>query len=339
MGYKSLSVGMAVALIFSAATWTESELSFDFRKNFRHTGELPDGFMWDNALRLPFSFSHSQSRIGVNNGNYLDIAAKAKTALHYRNGLHDWSSSAFVGQSYSMIPTIKKRLLKTQDLLRVESRYLYNVLPWLSPFAHARMETSLFKGFDTDSADNDYEIYNQDDTLAEKRTTKEVHLADPFRPLFFQENVGVAFGIVQNTEFNWEARANASFRQTIADHQLIFMEERDNIRILRKLKSFYEIGPAVATAIGGQLFDDKVEYAAGFETMWPLWRSPASPDRDFWRSLNLEGSAGITLNLNSWSSLGYEYSAARIPDILPKFQQTHSLAFNLSFDWAYKFGQ
>lgn len=331
---------LALATTFSAFAFAaESEISFDFRKNIRHSGEWPEGFLLSTGLRIPFSFSHSQSRLGVDNGNYIDLAARLKSSLHYRRGLHDWSTSGFLGESYSMTPTIKNRLIKTQDLLRIESRYLYNVLPWLSAYAHARMETSILKSIDIDSIENDYELRNVDNTLREKIKAKEYHIADPFRPLFFQENLGLAAGIIEKEFFNWEGRTAMSFRQTIANNQRVFVGEVNKVRIVRDLQSFFQIGPMLGTSVGGELFDKRVEYICGIDAMWPFWQRPKPVNRDFWHSINVEANAGIVLKLTSWSSLSYEYNLVRIPDILEKFQQNHTLTLDIKVDWLYTFGQ
>ena len=322
----------------SLAIFAESEVAFDFRKNIRHTGDMPEGYLWETGLRLPFSFSHSQSRLGIDNGNYIDLAAKLKSSLHFRRQLHDWSSSLFIGEAYSMTPTIENRFIKTQDIFRIETRYLYNMLPWLSPYAHARMETSIFKSTDIDSKENDYEIQNADGTVEQKLKAKELHIADPFHPLFFQENIGIAAALYQEHHLNWEARAGISARQTLADQQKTLVEEKNDVRIIRKLSSFYQLGPTLGTSIGGSLFDDKVEYTTGADTLWPVFQWPKPPERSFFDSLILEANAGIVLKLTSWSSLGYEYSLVRIPDIHPKFQQNHALTLNISLDWAYTFG-
>jgi hypothetical protein len=324
--------------MLSLSTVGESELTFDFRRNMCHHGVVPEGFLWKNGFRIPFAFSHSQSRLGVDNGNYIDLAAKFKSSLHYRRQLHDWSTALFVGESYSMTPVIENRFIKSQDIFRVETRYLYNILPWLSPYVHARMETSLFKSIDIDSSSMDFEIRNADGLVQEKLSTKELRMADPFRPLFFQENIGVALQLMQKGYFDWEARGGVSARQTIADGQRVFVEEKDEIRIIQNLHSFFQIGPTLGTTLGGTLYDDKVEYTIGADSMWPMWQRPKPEERDFLKSVVLEANAGIAFSLTSWSSLGYEYSTTRIPDIHPKFQQNHSLTVNISFDWAYEFG-
>lgn len=324
-------------LFVATSVFAESELSFDFRKNMRHTGDVPEGYLWETGLRIPFAFSHSQSRMGVDNGNYIDLAAKLKSSLHYRHGVHDWSSSLFVGESYSMTPTIENRFIKSQDIFRIETRYLWNAIAWLSPYAHARFETSLFKSIDIDSIENDYEIHDADGTITERVKAKELHMADPFRPLYFQESIGVTAELLDKGYANGEARAGISARQTVANGQRVYVEEKDDVRRIRNLYSFFQIGPFVGTTFGGSLYKDQIEYTLGGDTLWPAWQSPKAKET-FWKSLIIEANAGVAFKLNTWASLGYEYSAVRIPDIHHKFQQNHALTFNLSFDWAYTFG-
>lgn len=335
---QAIFVLIAMALS-SLNAFSDSELKFDFRKNMRHIGAQPEGFALSTALELPFSFSHSQSRLGVESGSYLDLAGKIKTALHYRRELHDWSTSAFLSESYSMSPSIKNRWIKSLDLLRFETRYLYNVLPRVSPYVHARLETSIFESVDLQESESTYELRNIDGTKRETVTLSELKLSDPFRPLYFQESIGVAIALVEKTYFTWEIKTALSFRQTIADNQRVFVKETDDARIIRDLHSFYQIGPLLGTAINGHMWDDKIEYSVGIDIVWPFWQQPIITKRDFLNSLIVEASAGITLKLTDWSSLDYQYTASRVPDILEKFQQNHILNLDISFEWVYLFGQ
>jgi hypothetical protein len=317
----------------------QSDINFDFRKNIRHTGDLPEGFLSETGIRIPFSFSHSQSRLGIDNGNYIDIAAKFKTLLHFKDGLQDWSSSLFIGESYSMTPTIENRLVKLQDLLRLETRYLYNFREWLGVYAHGRMETSLLKSTDLDSYEREFELRDSDDVFKTKISAKELPIADAFRPIFFQENLGLVTGISFDSFLSLEGRGALSFRQTIADNQRVFVEEINDVRIVRDLQSFFQIGPVLGMSIGGMLFDEKVEYNAGADLMWPFWERPVAKDRSFLREINMEANAGLEIALSTWSYVGYEYTVVHIPNILHKFQQHHILTIDISFDWVYSFGQ
>lgn len=328
-----------VGLLFSSIAFSESEISFEFRKNIRHLGEKPEGYELATSLRLPLSFSHSQQRLGVDNGNYFDLAGKLKTALHYRNGQHDWASSLYLSESYSMTPAIENRFVKSDDLFRIETRYLYNILPWLSLYAHGRMETSIFASSDLHEDPKKYEFRDINDQKIGEIVATSVHLDDPFLPITFQENLGVAAAIVEEEYLAWEMKAAVAFRQTLADRQRVFVEEKDKIRIVRDIESFFQIGPLLGTAFNGEVLDGKISYSAGVDTLWPAWQHKKREGRKFLDSLLVEAGTGIAFKLSSWSSLEYHYTAVRIPDILAKFQQNHLVNLNISFDWVYQFGQ
>jgi hypothetical protein len=325
------------SLLFSMSTYADDEATFDFRKNIRHIGAQPEGFELATALSLPLSFSHSRSRFGVVNGAYLDFAGEIKAKLHYRNGLHDWSTSLFLGESYSMSP-LDKHLTKTFDLLRLESRYLYNILTYLALYAHARMETSIFKSIDVHESKQTYEMRNADDSFRELITAKKMVIDEIFRPLYFQENIGAALGLIEKPFFRWEIKSALSFRQTIADAQRVRVEETADRIVIRDLRSFYEFGLLLGMSINGTLYDNKISYMGGIDTTWPAWHYPRLKHRSFMKILTIEASAGLALNLSDWSSLNYQYTATRVPEILRRFQQYHLLTLNINFNWVYQFG-
>jgi hypothetical protein len=328
-----------IMMLFFPVSLSATDLRFDFRKHMRHIGPKEQGFLFSNFLRLPFSFSHNQSRLGITSGNYFNIAVKLKSALHYRYKNHDWSTGLFIAEGYSMTPSIKDRWIKSNDLLRFETRYLYNVLPWFSLFAHARLETSIFKNINIHESEKTYELRNVNNKVRERIKTAELKISDPFKPLFFQENLGIAIGILEEEYLIFEAKSALAFRQTIADNQRIFLEIIDQTRIVRDLQSFYQIGILLGTAIGGKLFNEKVEYSAGVDITQPFWQYPRSVIAVFLDSLIIESSAGASINLNDWSSLEYRYTAIRFPDILADFQQHHLINITLKLDWIYRFAQ
>lgn len=335
-----------IKIIFTMILWlitantllADDDINFDFRRTMRHHGEEYEGFVAGVGVLLPFSFSHSNARVGVESGNYLDIAGRLKTTFHYRQGDHDWSSYAFVSEAYSMSPTIKNRFIKTTDILRLETRYLYEIFPSLSLYAYARGETSMFRGIDIDAKDNDYEFRDINDKVTRTTRSREIHLDDPFMPLYLQEGVGLAWAAYEQPYLSIENKAGLSLRQTFADQQRILVDEVDDVKIVRDLFSFYQVGPLIATSIFGELFENEfIEYHVGIDVVYPLGQSPRARTRSFMNSLLVDASASINFRIWTYCSISYEYTALRIPDILAQFQQQHSAQFNLNFEWLHKF--
>ncbi len=327
------------SLILLVGTNLPAAVEYSFRSDMRHTGQESPGFQYSGALELPFSYSHSSSRSGTSDGNYLQIEGRFKNSLHYLKSIHDWSTSLFLTESYSMSPALEDRWIKSKDLLQFESRYLYNFATWSGIYAHARLQSSIFKGLDIHENEKTYELRNADNSKREELKASEINISEPFLPLFVQENLGLFATIVHDPRFSLETRAAASFRQNFADGQKVLLEENKDRIIIRDLKSYYQIGPLAGTSIGGKIWEDNISYSIGIDAMWPALQSPAAADRSFVDSLNIEGGGNIGYKLNKWFLLSYEYSTKRLPDILEKFQQEHAVHLSLNLDWVYSFAQ
>lgn len=328
--------GLIIIAISSFSSALFAEIDYSYRNNMRHNGERIDGWEFSTGLEFPFSYSNSQSRLGISDGHYFQIEGRSVNFLHYSRGLHDWSTSLFITESFSMTPTIENRWIKAKDLLQFESRYVYNFATWAGAYAHMRLQSSFFKGTDIHDKEKNYDLRNVDDQTIRTLKATEQALTDPFLPLYLQQNLGVFATLAESPSFTWETRAALAFRQTFADKQKVYVDEKDDVIIIRDLQSFFQIGPAAGTSIGGKFFSEMLSYNAGIDAMWPAWQAPKK-DRSFLKAVVLEGGGGIGLKLNNWASLNYEYSVKRIPDILEKFQQEHAIHLTINFDWVYKF--
>lgn len=331
-------IQFSALLGFSASLHADSAMNYNFRSNIHHTGERVPGLEFSTGLEFPFSFSNSQSRLGVSDGNYIQIEGRSLSFFHFLRGKHDWSSSFFLNESFSMSPSIEDRWIKAKDTVQFETRYLYNFVTWAGAYAHARLTSSLFSGIDVHDKQKTYEIRDVNDKKREQKKATEYYLSDPFFPFYLEENFGLFAVIVEETPFTWETRAAFSLRQTFADNQKVFVDDSKDLIIIRDLASFFQAGPLLGTALGGNFLDSNLFYNVGIDAMWPLWQTPAKT-RSFSDSIIWEGNGGIGFILNKYVDINYEYSMKRIPDILEKFQQEHAVHVSLSIDWVYKFGE
>lgn len=324
-------------LLLGAMNVEAADFLPDFLKEMKPFEKQTDGFKLATSLNLPFSFAHSQSRLGIASGLYVDIAGKAFSTLSYQKSLHSFGATILLAEGFSTSPSNDGAWDKSMDILRLESRYLHNTLPWLSLFAHARAETSVFKSVSRHDLDKNFEIRGLDDKIRDTKKVKELKLADPFAPIFLQENLGALATIFNREYLNVEAKTALSLRQTLAHGQMVLVKEEKANIVVRDLKNFYQFGFLLGAAFNGQAFEDKVAYRAGIDTTWPFWQTPKS-QKTFLDSLIIEASAGIALKLTSFSSLQYEYTAVRLPEVLEAFQQNHLVNLNIGFDWLYSFG-
>lgn len=328
----------SVLALFLVGLQAHASLNFDFRKNTAYNESRSDGYELVTGFRIPISFSHNSNKLGFTDGNYFDFSGKLKAALYYKKNHHHWDTLFFLEEAFSVNPAIKNHFLKSRDTLRLETRYIYDLEKWVSLFGHMKFETSLFESSRHHPQKRKYEFRDIDDNTKETRETASVKISDPFRPVFLQESLGALFTPYQSEHFTFEGKAGIGFRQTFADGQKIFVEEKEDLNVVRDLHNFYEIGPLFGGDVEGSFYNNKFTYSAGVEVFIPVFESPKSKDQTLINMLSIDAFAGLGVRLNNWSSLEYKYTLSRTPHILDKFQQQHSLNFNIGFDWFHKFG-
>lgn len=321
----------------SALTLRAADFEPDFLKEMK-IEQKDDGFELKTSIDVPFSFAHSQSRIGVASGNYVDIASNISSVLSHQKGQHSSALALYWAEGFSTSPSSDGTWDKSIDILRLEGRYLYKTLPWLSLLAHARAETSVFKSMVRHDELKTYQFRAADDSV--KNTTaklKELELAKPFSIILVQENFGALANIFTSESFNAETKTGPSIRQNFASGQKVLVKEDESSVVVRDLRNVYQFGYLVGATIFGKLWEEKVAYRAGIDVTSPFWQTPKS-SKNFGDSLIIEASAGVALKITSFSSLKYDYTAVRLPEILEDFQQNHVVNLNINFDWLYSFG-
>lgn len=326
-----------LATILSPCLFAQ-DVDFEFRKEMHRNSAREEGFTLDGGVSMPFSYGYSKSRLGIASGNYLDITGRVKLSLHYSQLGHDWSTSFFMGETYSINPSVKNRLVKSEDILDAETRYLYQLNKKMSPFVLARLHTSAFSNVDIHDSEIEYDLRDVDNVSKEILSAKEIKLSDPFFPLFLTENAGLIYTPLHDESFTLEIRAAASFRQTLAANQKVYAGEKQGYSVIRDLRSFYQIGPLAGTSISGALLENRLTYHAGIDATWPAWQNKPHVDRTFLDSLVLEANAGLSYDIADYANLSYAYTMLRLPDIVNKFQQHHALNLNLTFAWTHNFG-
>ncbi len=309
----------------------------DFLKQMRPERLNDDGLSLLSAVDFPLAFSHSQARLGVASGNYVDIAGKASSTLRYQKDVHNFDTAIYWAESFSTSPSSDGTWDKSMDLLRFDNRYVHQTLSWLSTFVHARVETSVFESHSRHDEQKTYEIRGIDDVAKESRKLKDLKLANGFSPIFVQENIGILTNLVENPSVHLEAKTALSLRQNFAFGQRVLVKEDKTSVIVRDLGNSYQFGYLLGASIHGELLD-AIIYRAGLDTTWPFWQIPAQK-KSFLNSLIIEGSANVALKLSSFSTIQYQYTVARLPEIVDQLQQYHLVNLNIGFEWFHSFGQ
>ncbi len=269
--------------------------------------------------------------VGVTDGHYLSLGGKIVGTVGYVIGPHEWITTLGLLETFSQTPLIDA-LIKSADQLNFESDYYYYLANWYGLFGQLKLDTSIFASSDQRAAPVTYQVSDASGAALAPVTASSFGLTTPFMPLYLQENLGVFFKPFRETAYTWELYVAASFRETFANGQKVVTGNSNNVVSIKTLYNFEEIGPMVGTVLSGEIYDKRVSYKAGIDTMYVLFRfAPYPSSSSFVDHLNTEAFANLSFKLFKWMSLTWDFKAIRTPEIISDFQIQSNLLLTFNY--------
>lgn len=289
------------------------------------------------AVSTTLNVNDNRDVVGQTSGASVTLGYKLDGQATWVSHGHEWRSTLSLAEGLARTARLPV-VVKSQDLLRVESVYLRRVLPWLGPYVRAAGDGPLLSGFDERPAPVDYVIARRDGRSDTVRTNH-LQLTSMARPFSFKESLGVFARVLREETRNLEVRTGVGGRQTLADGQLALLDRAGTPEIeVVELDAFHQLGPELTAAAWGRLLEGTVTYRANLDAMLPVTHSFYSVDTDAspLDLLNLEATANVTVKVASWASLDYQLRIVRQPQLFDATQVQNNLL--LTFGIAREFG-
>jgi len=104
---------------------------------------------WDFLLTPSASLALSDNRsvVGQAEGLTMTVGAKLASGVFFRKKAHEWRATLDVTELFSHTPSLEE-FVKSTDIVKLESVYLFHLLKWLGPFAKVNLDSTLLEGFD-----------------------------------------------------------------------------------------------------------------------------------------------------------------------------------------------
>lgn len=311
---------------------------------------------WDTRLSLggTVSFANNSNVAGQISGSSLSLGLKMDAANDYNSGDHEWRNTLVVGAGITRTPIIDE-FVKTNDVLNLETTYLYHIVDWFGPFVRGQMLTSMFPGRDVRAGQATYTVTEVDGTtktLAGKSTDcapammggpvpsscrTSLSLSDGFRPLTFKESVGLFVQPYQSEPATFELRGAFGAQEVIAANQLSLSATQDPTKpvALTRLSNANQAGPELALSVWGTVVEKRVIYKANADVLVPALHSalPHGDTRSAVQLTNIQLDAAISFKLVEWASLDYQFRALRQPQVIDTFQIQNALLLTFGLNY------
>lgn len=326
MGYSNSIKLLAVAFLMMSATATAQDPLVPEKEP--EEKKVKQG--WDFLLTPGASVSLSDNRsvIGQPEGLTMTVGVTVNAGAFMREGVHEWRSTLGLTELFTHTPELGE-FIKTTDLLKIESVYLYHLIDWLGPFAKLNIDTVLLEGFDVRSGTV---VWNLPDGT--QRAGQHLRLTDGFEPLTLKETAGFFAKPVEGDELSLESRLGFGGVHVFADGLAIADDDATPEIDVVALDGYSQAGGVLDVTLWGNLYDKKLVYKVSAEVMMPFVNDlKEGDDRNVLDLTNVELTASLTFKVFEWLSVDYVFRALRQPQLLDEWQIQNNLLLTASYSF------
>jgi len=288
---------------------------------------------WDFLLTPSASAALSDNRsvIGQQEGLTITLGASLASGAFFREGSHEWRATLDINEMFAQTPALDE-FVKTTDIFKFKTVYLFHLIDWLGPFAKATIDTAMLEGFDARAEPTQWTITYNDGSVV-NRSGFHLRLTDGFEPLTLKETAGFFAKPVESKKLNVEGRVGFGGMHVFADGGLAVQDDgaTEAIDVL-ELKDVNQAGAVIELEAFGELYDKKIIYKAGAEFMIPFVTNLEEGDnRGAGELTNIELTASLSFKVLEWLSIDYVFRAVKQPQLLDEFQIQNNLLLTASY--------
>ena len=143
---RKMSVLLAYAFVTLSATSVLAQEDLVPDKMIEEVHKIEG---WDFLLKPSASLALSDNRsvIGQAEGLTMTVGVNLAAGTFLRKRAHEWRTTLDVTEMFSRAPSLEE-FVKSTDIVKLESIYLFHLLKWLGPFVKVNLDSTLFEGYD-----------------------------------------------------------------------------------------------------------------------------------------------------------------------------------------------
>lgn len=283
----------------------------------------PDGWTPGIALGATLNLNDARSVVGVQDGTAFTAGYLLDAELSFNKVQHEWRNTLLASAGAARAPALPE-FVKTNDVLALESIYLFHATEVFGPFARFALNTTMFPSLDVRSTPANYAVAELDGTTT-SFTGRRLDLTDPFAPLILKQSVGAFVQPLHEDWMNLEARAGIGAQEGFAKDNLALADDAATLDVVevKALDDFFMVGAeAVVNATGFLDKAKRVSYVLGAGVLIPFVTNdlPEGDDRSLPELTAVEGLAGLNVKLFDWASFNYRFTVVRQPLLVDEWQ-------------------
>lgn len=329
---KFQRLALTALIVTGFASFSHAQENLVLKQEVKRSDKKVLGWTPSAKVGVNASLTSSSNMIGKPDGDSETYGIDLKSGYDYASPESEWRNTLTYAGTTNKTP-VQPRYVKGNDLMKLESLYLYNWAnyPKLGPYVNASASAPLFFGEDVRPAPTVYNIHYRNGTTTPV-TSDTLRLTDALRPLTTRESAGVFWKAFNDGNVRIEARLGVGAEQTAADGQFAVTGTDASGVTVNELRSLSQLGVEAGLTGKGKI-NDQTGWEFGVETLTPfISNKEASDDRDPIRLTNVDGFAKLSSNLTPWAALSYDYRVLIKPALLDKTQQSHMLVLNINYN-------
>ncbi len=295
----------------------------------------PEGWSYKLNLGFNFSLSHSSNVVGVEDGSTISVGGALDGEANFKSGQHEVLNRLGIQHTQSKNPAIDE-FVKTVDNLEFRSMYMYSLpsIPWLGPFARARLQTAVLEGEFISGDPATLAVTDADGnvTMVTLQPQQAFDLTDPFEPLVLRQSAGAFARPINQKDLSLVVSAGLGAQEIISQGGFAVADNEDTADVIEvvEIQDSLQAGAEVELDVGGNL-NTLVSWNLTASILYPFY-TEAETDLEGVELINAEIGAKLSAKLAEWVSLDYVLTAKRIPLVIDEWQVTNGVLLTSAFN-------
>ena len=333
MKLRHLVPALCASLVTTGVAWGQAQI-LPTENLAAGESDVPE---WNPFLGVNASIAltSNQSVVGQVDGFSTLFGLGVAGGADYVSGRHLLRSTLSINENFARTPVIDE-LVKTNDVVKVESVYNYFRTKNLGLFGRLSASTSIFPADDVRGVATSWVEKNPDGApIPLGQGVLRQRLADPFAPFSVEESAGVFAEPLRRRALSLSLRVGLGGRHTLADSVLLIDDDKATPEVeLSRLNNVHQLGAELFAGVSGKSKDERAKYKAGLSILMPFVNNDAD-DRNAGALTRVGLEGEVTFNVYKWMGLVYSLKVTRDPQIFGKGEEQVQVQNNLLLSFSF----
>jgi hypothetical protein len=300
---------------------------------------LPDGWHPFLAVGTTLQIGTASNVVGRVDGETYSIGATVNGRLNLKRGQHEWNNRLAFQVQQTNAPGLSG-WIKSLDLLKIESNYVWSPSPNIGVYAGGSVDTSLFGTEDVRAGPTEYRIKEVNGTFSGDfggvtkagGGLKQVLLARELAPTTIGQGVGANIKVWEGYGHKFQARVGLGAQEVFARNAIAIADDPLTPTLVEalRLRDFQQVGAQIRFTADGALRKN-ITYGFLGEVLLPFYNS-IDTGKGFVDTVNVAIDLKVGFKMTKWFSLEYVLGARRQPLLVDKWQIWQGLLASFAFN-------